>query len=403
MLNTPLQLPCGAVLQNRLCKAAMTERLSNKDYAPNDEHFQLYDTWADSNSGLMISGNVLIDKRHMESAGNIVVDDEGIIPMLQKWTTIATKNGHHFWVQINHSGRQTSRLTNMHPHSASDVQLHKMGFFGKPKAMTESHIEEVIRGFVRAADICKKGGFTGVQIHAAHGYLLSQFLSPITNKRRDQWGGSLENRSRLLRSIVREVRDKVGAEYPISVKLNSADFQRGGFTEEESLEVVQMLATEKIDLLEISGGTYEQVEFFTRSKQDIKASTRRREAYFLDFASKVRQLTQLPLMVTGGFRSYAFAEEALQNGELDVVGMARPFLTQPDKINDFLQGRHSAFPDPKIRTGIKMLEDSAEAGFYALQILRLGKGKQVKLDYSPMYSAMFMIWHEFVKMLGKRF
>ena len=314
LITTKLTLPCGVTLENRLVKSAMTERISNKKSEPTKGHERLYQDWADTGAGLLITGNVMIDKKHMESAGNVCFNDDKMLPKLTKWAEAGKKNGNHLWVQISHSGRQANRFTNAKPLAPSEVQLKKIGLFGKPVAMTEEDILQVITVFAKASKLTKEAGFTGLQIHAAHGYLLSQFLSSRTNKRTDQWGGSIENRSRLLRAIIREVREVVGADFPISVKLNSSDFQRGGFTEEESLEVVKMLDKEKIDLLEISGGTYEKVVFFLMNEDgnEIKESTKKREAYFIDFARKVRSISKLPLLITGGFRSYEFCNEVLE-------------------------------------------------------------------------------------------
>ncbi|MEM1320072.1 MAG: NADH:flavin oxidoreductase/NADH oxidase family protein [Bacteroidota bacterium] len=404
MINSPFQLPCGTTLRNRLAKAATTERLSNRQGQPSEDLCHLYDRWADCDAGLLISGNVMCDASHMESAGNVIIANETVLPSLRRWTALARKNNHHFWAQISHSGRQTSRMVRWRPLAPSPVQLHKMGLFGKPKAMTEAQVEAVIEGFVRTAKLCREGGFTGVQIHAAHGYLLSQFLSPLTNLRQDRWGGSLENRSRLLRTIIRKCRAVLGVGFPISVKLNSADFQRGGFSEEESLAVVQMLEAEGIDLLEISGGTYEQLIFFLINGEEGKnarASTRRREAYFMDFANKVRQLSTLPIMITGGFRTYDFCQEVLQKGEVDVIGMARPFITNPHQIHAFLRGEVKDLADLSIRSGLHQLKDSAEGGFYARQIIDIARGKPVRMDYGALASALFLIKHELLKAMGK--
>ncbi|MEL6865201.1 MAG: NADH:flavin oxidoreductase/NADH oxidase family protein [Bacteroidota bacterium] len=402
MLNRPFQLPCGATLSNRLIKSAMTERLSGVDYLPNRQHLKLYRSWAKAGAGLMISGNILVDRQHLESAGNIVVNENSDLSIVREWVQVARAEGQHFWAQINHAGRQTTRLVNGQPLSASAVQLRKMGLFARPKAMSTTQIEEVIECFVNTARLCKASGFTGVQIHAAHGYLLNQFLSPITNRRTDDWGGSLENRARLLLRIVRETRKVLGDDFPLSVKLNSADFQRGGFGESEALTVIRWLDAEKIDLLEISGGTYKRLVFFTLNSAKQKTSTREREAYFLDFAQKVRAESDMPLAVTGGFRSRAFVDQVLQNGELDFIGMARPFLTAPQKVADFLKGDLAQFENLIIRTGVPLLEDSAEGGFYAKQILRLANGQPVDLNYSPLSAAVFLIRHELTKSLAKR-
>lgn len=401
-LKTPFTLPCGVVLSNRLTKSAMTERMSNRDFEPTSAHVRLYELWAQTGAGLLISGNVMIDPKHLESAGNLLFGSEKMIPKLQQLAAAGTSGGNHFWVQISHSGRQTSRLVNTHPKAPSAVQLHKIGLFGKPKSMSQEDIESVIAGFRKAAKITQASGFTGIQIHSAHGYLLSQFLSPRTNLRQDKWGGSLENRSRLLLTIIKEIRAEVGAEFPISVKLNSSDFQKGGFSEEDSLQVISLLEQAGIDLLEISGGTYENVVFLVEEEDTRKESTKSREAYFLNFAKKVRAISKLPILITGGFRSFDFCNEVLKGGEADLIGMARPFITHLDEIPCFLDGEIPVLEIPKIRTGMKAFEDSAEAGFYAKQLIRIAEGKGLKQNMGPLEGAFFIPPHELRKALEKK-
>ncbi|MEL6257135.1 MAG: NADH:flavin oxidoreductase/NADH oxidase family protein, partial [Bacteroidota bacterium] len=359
-LATSFELPCGTVLKNRLVKSAMTERISDTDLAPTEEHTYLYKLWAGTGAALLITGNVMVDAIHRESAGNVFAGEDEIIPKMKVWADAAKSNQTEAWVQISHAGRQTNRFLTAHPQAPSAIQLHKMGLFGKPRAMSENYIYELIRKFVRTSKICKEAGFGGIQLHSAHGYLLSQFLSPKTNQRSDQWGGILENRSRLLMTIIDECRKELGPTYPISVKLNSSDFQRGGFTEEESLEVIKMLDG-KIDLLEISGGTYEKLAFFGLG-EEVKESTRKREAYFLEFSRKVREISSLPLLITGGFRSFSFCNQVLENKELDMVGIARPFIINVNEISDFLKGEIEKLENLVVKTGIKSIDDSAEGG-----------------------------------------
>lgn len=380
----------------------MTERISNGLYESTHGHEQLYEDWANSGAGLLITGNVMVDRVHMESAGNVSFDDESMIPKLSKWADAGKKKGNHIWVQISHAGRQTNRFNSLNPLAPSAVQLKKIGLFGNPKAMTEPQVKTVLAGFIKAAKIAKYAGFTGVQIHAAHGYLLNQFLSPITNKRNDKWGGSLENRSRLLREIVKSIRSVVGPNFPISVKLNSSDFQRGGFTEDESLEVIKMLDEDGIDLLEISGGTYEKLVFLLLNDENAKQSTLEREAYFIDFSKKVRAISKLPLLITGGFRSFDFCNSVLKNGELDFIGMARPFITNKDEIKDFMDGKIPILDNLVLRTGIKQFDDAAEAGFYAIQLIRFSKGKALKPKISPLWCSNFLILHELKKAFLKK-
>lgn len=403
LLNSEITLPCGAIISNRLVKAAMTERISNKQLESTEEHERLYGLWAETGAGILITGNVMIDRIHLESAGNVCFDNDEEYAHLKQWAEAGKSKGNHIWVQISHAGRQTNRFSTSSPLAPSEVQLKKIGLFGKPKPMTKAHIEEVITSFVKAASIAKKAGFTGVQIHSAHGYLLSQFLSPLTNTRSDEWGGSIENRSRLLKTILQQVRKEVGPEFPISVKLNSSDFQRGGLSEEESLEVIRMLDEQGVDLLEISGGTYEKVAFFMMNEDAMKESTKMREAYFIEFAKKVREVTKIPLMVTGGFRTREFCEEVLENGELDLIGMGRPFITNIDQISDFLNGTVRQFDNLILRTGIKDFDDAAEGGYYARQIIRMAKGKGLKKKMSPLWCSNYLVLHEFKKSMQRKF
>lgn len=403
MLDSPFRLPCGAELSNRVAKAATTERLTESDHLPNLPLIHLYSRWAETKAGLLITGNFMIHGDHLESGGNVVANTEEALPELQRLARAGKRHGNHIWPQLNHSGRQTMRLIKARPLSASDVQLKKLALFGKPRPMNEQQIKAVIAGFVYSAKLCQKAGFTGVQIHAAHGYLLSQFLSPTTNLREDQYGGSVENRARLLLEVVRAVREAVGPSFPISVKLNSADFQRGGFDEADSFAVVKMLEEEGIDLLEISGGTYEKLAFFVmndkKEAQKLRESTQQREAYFIGFAERIRQQTKLPLMVTGGFRTRAFCEAALQDGSLDVIGMARPFITNDAEMAGFISGEVERLDDHILRTGIRALDDMAEGGYYARQIVRMANDRELDRKLRPLLSATFLLKHETVKAL----
>lgn len=399
-INTPYTLPSGEILKNRIVKAALTERLADASHLPNDRHSKLYETWAKGGAGLMISGNILIDERYLESAGNIVAHRLSPEEPFKKWTKQVREYGHAFWAQLNHPGRQASIASTLQPISASDVQLKKLGFFAKPRPMTEAEIEEVIFRFVQTANFCRRVGFTGIQIHAAHGYLLSQFLSPRTNKRTDQWGGSIENRARLLFEIIRQTRHLVGREFSISVKLNSADFQRGGFEAEDALYVIKELENLGIDLLEISGGTYEDFVAFT--KTHLKTSTLEREAYFIDFAKEVRKHSSIPIMVTGGIRSLAFCNETLAKGEMDVVGFGRPFLLDERFPAGFLDGSLDRVIDPDIRVAIPSTLDAGISGFYDYQIERLSKGKSLERNYAGWRGVLRMTGHEIWKGIRNR-
>ncbi len=379
-INEPFKLPCGEILKNRMAKAALTERLADPSHLPNEKHIQLYKTWAKGGAGMLLSGNILIDERYLESAGNVVAHGLSPEDPFKKWTKTVTDTNTHFWAQLNHAGRQSTIFSTRRPVSASDVQLKKMGLFAKPRPLLEPEIEDIINRFVKTTVFCRRVGFTGVQFHAAHGYLLSQFLSPKTNLRTDKWGGTIENRARLLLDTVAKARKAIGHEFPISVKLNSADFQKGGFEEQDALYVIKELEKRGVDLLEISGGTYEEVTFFTQ--KGVKKSTQEREAYFLDFAKDVRRESQIPIMVTGGFRTLEFCNKVLENKELDIVGFGRPFLLHENFAAGFLDGSLEKVVDPTIKAPIKAYYDTAVAGFYDYQIERLANGKALNLKYS---------------------
>jgi 2,4-dienoyl-CoA reductase-like NADH-dependent reductase (Old Yellow Enzyme family) len=348
LLAEPLTLPCGATLPNRLAKAAMTEGLADIHMRPTAELERLYQVWSDGGAGMLLSGNIQIDADHLERPGNVVIDrqpDGTMMEALSKWAAAATRNGNHFWAQISHAGRQTQKIVNPHPKAPSAVKVALPGGqFGKPVALTDEEILNIIGRFGTAARACKDAGFTGVQIHAAHGYLLSQFLSPRSNQRDDRWGGSLENRARALLFAVNTVRTQVGAAFPISVKLNSADFQRGGFDFEDSLAVAKWLQDAGVDLIEISGGSYEQPKMMDMDgmeapeQQNVAESTLQREAYFVDFAKAMRAEVKVPLMVTGGFRTRSAMEQALKQGAADLIGLGRPLCYFPDGPKRLLGG-----------------------------------------------------------------
>jgi len=370
-LNQPLELPCGVVLSNRIAKSAMSERLGTLDtHAPTRDLTRLYQRWSNSGASLLITGNVMVDSSALGEPGNVAISDGSHVDGLKQWARAATSGGAQAWVQINHPGRQSPRTLSPQPVAPSAVGVRMGGAFATPKALTDGEIRTIIAAFARTAGIVKRAGFTGVQIHGAHGYLVSQFLSPLTNLRDDAWGGDPVRRGRFLLEVVAAVRAEVGPAFPIGVKLNSADFQRGGFTEEESMDVVVALEAAGIDLLEISGGSYERPAMFAPRK----ASTREREAFFLGYAEKVRWVTSLPLLLTGGFRSRRGMTAALQSGAVDMVGMARPMIVEPDLPARLLSGSSEAALPDGLPTGLGKLGGGLSMVWYSWQLGRMGRG-----------------------------
>ncbi|MFT4809064.1 MAG: 2,4-dienoyl-CoA reductase-like NADH-dependent reductase (Old Yellow Enzyme family) [Paraglaciecola sp.] len=416
-LASSISLPNGSILPNRLCKSAMTEGLADKFDLPTPALMQLYKTWSQGGTGLHITGNVMVDRRYLERAGNVVLEDDKNLELFRTWAKQGTTGGNHLWVQLNHPGRQCPKMVSTEPLSPSDVQLAMLGNFARPRPMDQSDIEEVIARFITSARLVKQAGFTGVQIHCAHGYLLSQFLSPKINQRQDQWGGSLENRARIIRRIIVGVRAAVGADFPIGVKLNSADFQKGGFSLEDCITVASWLGEDGVDLLEISGGTYEQLSLIGVEPTDVRESTRKREAYFIEYAERIKQSAKIPVMITGGFRSRDVMERAIESGEVDVIGLARPLCTEPDCSTKLIQQtiqNIDCYEDKLVLgTGfwgnnspsnlIKAINSFGQVGFYYWQIIRLSKGLTPEPQLGTFKSFLRHMTNDFKLNLKRKF
>lgn len=398
-LIKPLALPNGGKLKNRIVKAAMTEGLADGLNRATGRHATLYRRWAEGGAGMLLTGNVMVDRRYLERPGNVAIDGpqtDDALDALKRWSGAAREAGADIWMQLSHAGRQTPKIVAKEPVAPSAVALGiPGGTFARPRAITAAEIGEVIERFAHAASVAKRAGFNGVQIHAAHGYLISEFLNPRANLRDDEWGGPLENRARLLLRVIKEVRAQVGSGYPVSVKLNSSDFQKGGFTPDECLEVVRWLNGAGVDLLEISGGSYEQPAMMdmdgleARYEETKRETTRAREAYFLTYAEDIRQVAAMPLMVTGGFRSRAGMEEAIASGACDIVGIARPLCVDPEVPKKLMSGVMNAAPsyEKMLRIGpgvfgpnsnvalVKALNGFSVMAFFYENLYRLADGR----------------------------
>ena len=253
ILGHPFKLNDRVTIKNRFFKSAMSEGLGDINNSPTEMLPRLYETWAKGGAGLLVTGNVMIDRQALGEPRNVVIEDESNLELLKRWAAAGTKNGTHLWMQINHPGKQIPKMLNKQPVAPSAVPLGYglESFFAVPRALNGEEIENLIDRYGITAGIAKKAGFSGVQIHGAHGYLVSQFLSSHHNQRQDEWGGSLENRMRFVLAVYKSMRTHVGVEFPVSIKLNSADFQKGGFSEEESMSVVETLADAGLDLIEV--------------------------------------------------------------------------------------------------------------------------------------------------------
>ncbi len=382
---TPLTLPNGATLPNRLAKAAMEENMAATGHLPGDDIFQLYKTWSAGGTGLLITGNVMVDHRAMTGPGGIALEADTPLEPFKRWAQAGAQNGTKIWMQINHPGRQVYAAMGGQVLSPSDISL-DMGkhskLFAKPSPMTEAEIQDLIQRFVTTAARAVEAGFNGIQIHAAHGYLLSQFLSPLTNKRSDQWGGCLENRARLLYEVVKAVKQALPKDIAITVKLNSADFQRGGFDSQDALAVVKALGDLQVDLVELSGGSYESPAM---QGNTADGRTLDREAYFLEFAKDIAKQAPMPIMTTGGIVRLPVAQNVLDEG-VDMVGIGRALAFSPDLPAVWKTSPDAIATLPDVKWKDKTMAAIATMAITKRQLQRMGKGKAPKSNLSPLIS-----------------
>ncbi|NKF24777.1 NADH:flavin oxidoreductase/NADH oxidase family protein [Solimonas marina] len=380
---SPLTLPNGSIIPNRIAKAAMEENLADLEQAPSAALMCLYRAWAEGGAGLIISGNVMVDSRAMTGPGGVVLEDESNLDKFRRWADIGRAHGAQFWLQINHPGRQMQANLGQPTWAPSAVplELGKMSkHFAIPQAMTPAMIDEVVQRFTHTAQLAEQTGFTGVEIHAAHGYLLSQFLSPLSNRRTDAWGGSLENRARLLLDIVKAVRAVVSSSFAVAVKLNSADFQRGGFSADDAQQVVRLLNPLSVDLVELSGGSYEAPAMQGQARD---GRTLAREAYFLEFARDVRAIATMPIMVTGGIRRLPIAQQVVDSG-VEMVGIGTALSIDPSLPREWQRGTEAAPALPPITWKNKPLASLATMAVVKFQLRRLSVGRKPQPKVSPL-------------------
>lgn len=387
MLFSPLTLPNGSTLPNRLAKAAMEENLAQSGQLPGPAMHRLYRRWAEGGTGLLITGNVMVDSRALTGPATIALEAGTPLAPFTAWAQAAHDGGAQIWMQISHPGRQV--MANMGgvawAPSAVALDLGKHSkLFAQPQAMSAADIAQVVQRFADTADAAQQAGFNGVQIHGAHGYLLSQFLSPLTNRRDDEWGGSLANRARLLLEVVRAVRARVAPGFCVAVKLNSADFQRGGFSEDDARQVVELLNELPVDLIELSGGSYESPAMQGRTAD---GRTLAREAYFLEFAQALAAVARMPLMTTGGIARQAIAEQVLASG-IAVVGMATALSLAPDLPRQWQAGHAVAAAAPPVNWKDKTLASIATMALARRRLRALSAGGGGNGNFNPLFTLL---------------
>jgi 2,4-dienoyl-CoA reductase-like NADH-dependent reductase (Old Yellow Enzyme family) len=363
----------------------MEENMADSGQLPGAAIHRLYRAWADGGAGLIITGNVMIDGRALTGPGGIVLEAGTPLQPFVQWAEAAKHRGAQVWMQLNHPGRQVMAAMGGAAWAPSALAL-DMGkhskLFVRPKAMSDVEIQEVITRFAASAAAAERAGFSGVEIHAAHGYLISQFLSPLSNQRGDEWGGSLANRARLLLQVVRAVRAVVSADYCVAVKLNSADFQRGGFSQDDARQVILWLNELQVDLVELSGGSYESPAMQGRTADGRSLA---REAYFLEFAKELAAVARMPIMTTGGISRKAVAEQVLASG-VAVAGMATALAIVPDLPAQWLAGGDQIARSPQVDWKDQVMAAVARMALVKRRLRLLGASRTAAASHSPLVS-----------------
>ncbi|MCR4406874.1 MAG: NADH:flavin oxidoreductase [Anaerolineae bacterium] len=321
-------------LKNRLVRSATSERMADEAGRPEPPMVEMYTALAQGGVGLIITGHAYVHPSGKAHPAMTSVYDDDLIPALQALSEAVHRQGGKVVMQINHAGRQTSaEIIGQKPLAPSPIARAKGA--PRPQEMTEAQIEEIIRVFGLAAGRAKAAGFDGVQIHAAHGYLINQFNSPAANWRRDRWGKDAASRLRFFEQVVQAVRQEVGDDYPVLTKLGIQDFVRDGMTLYDGLEIVRHLADWGIDAVEISGGLGS-----ANTRPDILRPED--EAYFLSQARMARQVTDLPILLVGGLRSREIMERILEEGTADFISLCRPLIREPDLPKRLQAGQEKA-------------------------------------------------------------
>jgi 2,4-dienoyl-CoA reductase-like NADH-dependent reductase (Old Yellow Enzyme family) len=322
-------------LANRFVRSATWEGLAEKDGAVTPRLIEMMAQLAENDVGLIISGYTFVSPEGQSGPGQMGAHSDRFLPGLRKMAEAVHVSGGKIALQIVHAGfRSNHELTGLEVVGPSAVERN-----GKQicRSMSEADIANVISAFSDAAMRAKQAGFDAVQIHGAHGFLLTQFLSPALNKRTDKYGGTLQNRARILLEVLKAIREVVGSDYPILIKLNSEDFSDDGMTLEEAIEVSRMLEEASINAIEFSGGTVDSPKHLRPPRPGALKDTES-EAYYRNAAVFYKQKIAVPLMLVGGIRSYEVAEELVVSGRSDYIALSRPLICEPGLIQRWRKG-----------------------------------------------------------------
>lgn len=360
VLFEPLGLPCGVTLKNRIAKSAMSDSLGDGTGHPTNEQIRLYQRWAGGGAALSIIGEVQGSPGYAEKPGNLVLNETSDLSGFRELARQGSKNGTELWLQLGHAGALAYPPTST-PKGPSALDLPGL----RCAELTLDEIHLLPSKFAMTARLAQQTGFGGVQIHAAHGFLLSQFLSPLFNKRNDDYGGAIANRMRLLLEVIETTRAAVGPSFPIALKLNSSDQLKGGFNEEDALEVVAMLDRSSIDLIDISGGTY-----FPGAESASDGAAQ--GPYFIEFAKRARAATSKPLMLTGGFKTRRQSEDALAGGAVDIIGLARALVLEPSLPDLWKAGQK---PEP-VFPRFSAAPEGGITAWYTMRLTEIGTDRE---------------------------
>ena len=394
LLFTPITLPNGTTIKNRFFKSAMSEGMGTRDFQPKKNIATLYKRWAEGGTGLIITGNIMVDPKGTAEPGNIVFDKNSNMEILKNWANQGQQHGAKVMVQLNHPGKQAPKTVSKQTVAPSAVPLGNglNKLFSTPRALTTSEVEELVQKFVTSAKVAKEAGFSGVQIHAAHGYLISQFLSPHDNRRTDKYGGSLENRMRFLKEIYLGMREELGKDFTIGIKINSTDFKEDGLTEEDSLKTIIELANLGLDFVEISGGTYERPAMMGATSKSTN------QVFFAEYSKKLKQKIEIPVVVTGGIRSINAMNTLLNDNTTDFIGIARPLTIDPNIPNKIKQGTYTIVETTRVSTGVKKLDKifGSLLGIVYYQVLmqNIAKGKEPKATKNAWPSLIQAVYNQ---------